>query len=155
MGCASAGADLDLVAALPGAAVDMGEIRRRVSAALPDGASAVREVVGARVPGLRFTVGELGVDLAVVATGDVAPARAVERRAELGEAAAVALSAVSDAAAVRDAVGDRHDAFAALARRSRPGRAPVAWTPPLRRAAGPGVGGAGGAHDARGREPRG
>ncbi|MFB8350058.1 RNA repair domain-containing protein [Streptomyces niveus] len=116
MGCASAGADLDLVAALPGAAVDMDEIRRRVTAALPDGASPVREVVGARVPGLRYTVGELGVDLAVVATGDVDPARAVDRRAELGEAAAVALSAVSDAAAVRDAVGDRHGAFAALAR---------------------------------------
>lgn len=116
MGCASAGADLDLVAALPGAAVDMGEIGRRVADALPDGAPAVREVVGARVPGLRFAVGELGVDLAVVATGDMDPARAVDRRAELGEAAAVALSAVSDAAAVRDAVGDRHGAFAALAR---------------------------------------
>ncbi|QHY97542.1 Endonuclease/Exonuclease/phosphatase family protein [Streptomyces sp. S4.7] len=116
MGCASTGADLDLVAALPGAAVDMDEIRRRVTAALPDGASPVREVVGARVPGLRFTVGESGVDLAVVATGDMDPVDAVERRAELGEAAAVALSAVSDAAAVRDAVGDRHDAFAGLAR---------------------------------------
>ncbi|WP_405676123.1 RNA repair domain-containing protein [Streptomyces sp. NBC_01511] len=115
MGCASAGADLDLVAALPGAAPDMEEIRRRVTAALPAGASAVREVVGARVPGLRFTVGELGVDLAVVATGEMEPAEAVDRRAELGEAAAVALSAVSDAAAVRDAVGDRHDAFAGLA----------------------------------------
>ncbi|WP_405795735.1 poly(A) polymerase [Streptomyces sp. NBC_01506] len=122
MGCALAGADLDLVAALPGAAVDMDEIRRRVTAALtalPGGASDVREVVGARVPGLRFTVGELGelgVDLAVVATGPLPTARAVERRAELGEAAAVALSAVSDAVAVRDAVGDRHDAFAGLAR---------------------------------------
>ncbi|WP_405822394.1 RNA repair domain-containing protein [Streptomyces sp. NBC_00838] len=116
MGCASAGADLDLVAALPGAAVDMDEIRRRVTVALPDGASPAREVVGARVPGLRFTVGELGVDLAVVATGDLDPARAVERRTELGEEAAVALSAVSDAAAVRDAVGDRHAAFAGLAR---------------------------------------
>lgn len=116
MGCASAGADLDLVAALPGAAVDMDGIRRRMTAALPGGASGVREVVGARVPGLRFTVGELGVDLAVVATGDIDPARAVERRAELGEAAAVALSAVSDAAAIREAVGDRHGAFAALAR---------------------------------------
>ncbi|MFD6987628.1 poly(A) polymerase [Streptomyces sp. NPDC059943] len=116
MGCASAGADLDLVAALPGAAPDMDEIRRRVTAALPVGASPVREVVGARVPGLRFTVGELEVDLAVVATGDLDPERAVDRRTELGEAAAVALSAVSDAAAVRDAVGDRHGAFAALAR---------------------------------------
>ncbi|WP_330174147.1 RNA repair domain-containing protein [Streptomyces sp. NBC_01498] len=116
MGCAPAGADLDLVAALPGAVVDMDEIRGRVAAALPAGASAVREVLGARVPGLRFAVGELGVDLAVVATGDLDPASAVERRAELGGPAAVALSAVSDAAAVRDAVGDRHDAFARLAR---------------------------------------
>lgn len=114
MGCALAGADLDLVAALPGATVDMGEIRRRVSAALP--VSHIREVIGARVPGLRFAVGELGVDLALVATGDMDPASAVDRRAELGEAAAVALSAVSDAAAIRDTVGDRHDAFAVLAR---------------------------------------
>lgn len=114
MGCAAAGADLDLVAALPGATVDMGEIRRRVTAALP--VSHVREVIGARVPGLRFMVGELGVDLAVVATGDMDPASAVDRRAELGEAAAVALSAVSDAAAIRDTVGDRHEAFAGLAR---------------------------------------
>ncbi|MFC8825208.1 poly(A) polymerase [Streptomyces sp. NPDC057137] len=121
MGCASAGADLDLVAALPGAAVDMDEIRRRVTAALPapDDASPVREVVGARVPGLRLVAGELGVDLAVVAAGGVDPAEAVDRRADLGEAAAVALSAVSDAAAVRDAVGDRHDAFARLAREVR------------------------------------
>ncbi|MFI6083199.1 poly(A) polymerase [Streptomyces sp. NPDC051217] len=116
MGCASAGADLDLVAAVPGESVDMDGIRRRVSAALPDGASPVREVIGARVPGLRFTVGGLGVDLAVVAAGSLPPARAVDRRAELGEAAALALSAVSDAAAVRDAVGDRHGAFARLAR---------------------------------------
>ncbi|WP_405441254.1 poly(A) polymerase [Streptomyces niveus] len=114
MGCASAGADLDLVAALPDETVDMGELRRRVSAALP--VAHVREVVGARVPGLRFTVGELGVDLAVVATGSMPPAQAVDRRSELGEAAAVALSAVSDAAAIRDTVGDGHDVFAALAR---------------------------------------
>ncbi|MET9553205.1 poly(A) polymerase [Streptomyces sp. NPDC006645] len=114
MGCAVPGADLDLVAALPGATVDMGELRRRVGAALP--ASQLREVVGARVPGLRFTTGESGVDLAVVASGSLPPTQAVDRRAELGEAAAVALSAVSDAAAIRDAVGERHDAFAALAR---------------------------------------
>ncbi|GGJ94272.1 hypothetical protein GCM10011583_27160 [Streptomyces camponoticapitis] len=116
MGCASARADLDLVAVVPGEEADMDGIRRRVAAALPPGASPVREVIGARVPGLRFTVGELGVDLAVVAAGSLPPARAVDRRAELGEAAAVALSAVSDAVAVRDAVGDRHGAFARLAR---------------------------------------
>lgn len=119
MGCASAGADLDLVAVLPGDGTDMAEVRERVSAVTSASASAsssVREVVGARVPGLRFAVGELGVDLALVAAGAMPPAQAVDRRAELGEAAAVALSAVSDAAAVRDAVGDRHEAFATLAK---------------------------------------
>ena len=45
------------------------------------------------------------VDLVVVATGALAPAEAVDRRAELGEAAAVALSAVSDAEAVRAVAG--------------------------------------------------
>lgn len=114
MGCAPAGADLDLVAALPGAAVDLDSLKRRLSAALP--VSHLREVVGARVPGLRFAVGELGVDLAVVATDDLDPASAVDRRAELGDASAVALSAVSDAAAVRETAGDRHEAFAGLAR---------------------------------------
>ncbi|RPF29486.1 endonuclease/exonuclease/phosphatase family protein [Streptomyces sp. Ag109_G2-6] len=114
MGCALAGADLDLVAVLPGAA-DAGAVRARVAAALPE-AERLREVTGARVPGLRLRASGLDVDLVVVGAGGLDPARAVERRAELGEAAAVALSAVSDAEAVRAAVGAEHAAFAGLAR---------------------------------------
>ncbi|MFI9270969.1 poly(A) polymerase [Kitasatospora sp. NPDC052896] len=113
MGCALAGADLDLVAALPGA-VDPTEVGARVAAALPD-ATRLRQVTGARVPGLRLRVGELDVDLVLVGTGPLAPGEAVTRRAELGEPAAIALSAVSDADTVRAAVGDRHAAFARLA----------------------------------------
>ncbi|MFF8385729.1 RNA repair domain-containing protein [Streptomyces kanasensis] len=153
MGCALPGADLDLVAALPGDA-DLADVRARVTAALP-GARHVREVVGARVPGLRLTLrdvtpapggagagagggtpraagpdpavdgsadpsadlgADLVVDLVVVATGAVPPGDAVARRAELDAAAAVALSAVSDADAVLAEVGDRRAAFAGLAR---------------------------------------
>ncbi|MFF2401885.1 RNA repair domain-containing protein [Streptomyces goshikiensis] len=114
MGCAGPGADLDLVAALPGA-VGGAEVRERITAALPE-AERLREVRGARVPGLRFRVAGLDVDLVVVATGGLDPARALARRAELGEAAAVALSAVSDADAVRESVGAEHAAFARLAR---------------------------------------
>jgi poly(A) polymerase Pap1 len=68
------------------------------------------------VPGLRFGLDGLAVDLALVATGTLPPSHAVARRAEAGEAAAVALSAVTDADAVRAAVGDAHPAFALLAR---------------------------------------
>ncbi|WP_327412254.1 poly(A) polymerase [Streptomyces sp. NBC_01233] len=114
MGCALPGADLDLVAALPGAAGVTG-VRDRLAAALPE-AGPLREVTGARVPGLRFRVGALSVDLVAVATGGLDPAHAVARRAELGEAAAVALSAVSDADGVRERVGAEHAAFARLAR---------------------------------------
>ncbi|MBT2458835.1 poly(A) polymerase [Streptomyces sp. ISL-86] len=114
MGCALPGADLDLVAALPGTP-GSAEVRERVAAALPE-AERMREVTGARVPGLRFRVAGLDVDLVVVATGDLDPAQAPARRAELGEAAAVALSAVSDADAVRDFVRAEHAAFARLAR---------------------------------------
>ncbi|MFJ5631286.1 RNA repair domain-containing protein [Streptomyces goshikiensis] len=114
MGCAGPGADLDLVAALPGA-VGGAEVRERIAAALPE-AERLREVKGARVPGLRFRVAGLDVDLVVVATGGLDPARALARRAELGEAAAIALSAVSDADAVRESVGAEHAAFARLAR---------------------------------------
>ncbi|MFG2710828.1 poly(A) polymerase [Streptomyces goshikiensis] len=114
MGCAGPGADLDLVAALPGA-VGGAEVRDRIAAALPE-AERLREVKGARVPGLRFRVAGLDVDLVVVATGGLDPARALARRAELGEAAALALSAVSDADAVRESVGAEHAAFARLAR---------------------------------------
>ncbi|MCX4545187.1 poly(A) polymerase [Streptomyces sp. NBC_01565] len=115
MGCAGPGADLDLVAALPGT-VGSAEVRDRIAAALPE-AGRLREVKGARVPGLRFRVAGLDVDLVVVATGALDPAQALARRAELGEAAALALSAVSDADAVRESVGAEHAAFARLARR--------------------------------------
>ncbi|MDT9681729.1 poly(A) polymerase [Streptomyces sp. TRM76323] len=114
MGCALPDADLDLVAAVPGDA-DLADVRARVVAALP-GAARVREVTGARVPGLRFEAYGLGVDLVVVPTGAVPPGDAVARRAELGEAAAVALSAVTDADAVLALVGDRRAEFARLAR---------------------------------------
>nr|WP_055502341.1 poly(A) polymerase [Nonomuraea pusilla] len=115
MGCALPGADLDLVAVLPGE-TDLAEVRARVRATLPD-AVRLRPVIGARVPGLRMHVAGLDVDLAVVSSGPLPPGQAVDRRAELGPAAAVALSAVSDADAVRAAVGRDHARFAALARR--------------------------------------
>jgi poly(A) polymerase len=115
MGCALPGADLDLVAALPGT-VDMAEVQARVTAALPDTAR-IRQVTGARTPGLRISTADLDIDLSVVATGPLAPAGAVARRTGLGEAAAIALSAVSDADAVRAAAGDDHARFARLARR--------------------------------------
>ncbi|WP_033824939.1 poly(A) polymerase [Kitasatospora sp. MBT63] len=113
LGCELPGADLDLVAALPGT-VDPARLRARVEAAVPG--AAVREVTGARVPGLRLSVDGLTVDLAVVATGSLAPAEAVERRAELGEAAATALSAVSDARALLEVVGPARPAFTGLTR---------------------------------------
>ena len=117
MGCALPGADVDLIAVLPGAVdtVDPAAIQSRLTAALPE-AIHVRQVIGARVPGLRMTVGELSVDLVIIQTGTVDPAEAVERRAELGEAAATALSAVSDAEAVLRHVGADHAAFTTLAR---------------------------------------
>lgn len=113
-GCALPGADLDLVAALPGE-VTTQEVRAALGSALPD-AAGLRDVTGARVPGVRLTSAGLAVDLAVVPTGPVDPADAVARRAELGEAGAVALSAVDDAAAVLRAVAGREAAFAVLAR---------------------------------------
>ncbi|QES51654.1 polynucleotide adenylyltransferase [Streptomyces venezuelae] len=114
MGCALPGADLDLVAVLPGEA-GPAAAEARIAAALPE-AARLRRVQGARVPGLRFAVGGLAVDLVLVGAGMVPPAGAVARRAELGETAAVALSAVSDADAVRAAVAGRTAAFEALAR---------------------------------------
>ncbi|MFK0198426.1 poly(A) polymerase [Streptomyces lavendulae] len=114
MGCALPGADLDLVAVLPGAP-DVAGVRARVAAALPE-AEGLREVTGARVPGLRLRASGLDVDLVVVGSGALEPASAVERRAELGEAASVALSALTDADAVRESAGADHAAFARLAR---------------------------------------
>ncbi|MEV4179727.1 RNA repair domain-containing protein [Nonomuraea sp. NPDC049709] len=114
MGCELPDADLDLVAALPGG-TDPAEVEARVREALP-GVARLRQVVGARVPGLRFRTAGLDVDLTVVPTGSVPPRLAVARRAELGQAAAIAMSAVSDADAVRVAVGRHHARFARLAR---------------------------------------
>ncbi|EFL13475.1 poly(A) polymerase, partial [Streptomyces sp. C] len=117
MGCALPGADLDLVAVLPGPA-DAAGVRARVAAALP-GARRLREVTGARVPGLRLHAYGLDVDLVLVGAGALDPGLAVARRAELGEAAAVALSALDDADAVRESVGASHAAFASLAREAK------------------------------------
>lgn len=114
MGCAAPGADLDLVAALPGAP-GPAVVRRSLAAAFPE-AHDLREVSGARVPGLRWHLDGLRVDLVTVATGALSPAEAVARRSELGDAAAVALSAVTDAEAVLAAADPHRDAFAALAR---------------------------------------
>lgn len=114
MGCSLPGADLDLVAALPGDPAPAA-VRQRVAAALPE-ARDLREVTGARVPGLRCHLDGLRIDLVTVATGTLAPADAVARRSELGEAAALALSAVSDAEAVLAAAEPHRHAFTALAR---------------------------------------
>ncbi|MCK2218822.1 RNA repair domain-containing protein [Actinomadura sp. ATCC 31491] len=129
MGCALPGADLDLVAALPGAGepadapspwpgADAGPatgVAARIREALPE-AVRLRRVTGARVPGLRLHVSGLDVDLTLVPTARIPPEQALDRRAELGEAAAVALSAVSDADAVRAATGPAYPRFTRLAR---------------------------------------
>lgn len=112
--CALDTGDLDLVAVLPGG-VDMADVRSRVEAALPD-VTRIRPVIGARVPGLRLRVADLDVDLSVVPTASVPPEEAVARRAELGEEAAISVSAVSDADALHTAVAGHHAAFARLAR---------------------------------------
>jgi poly(A) polymerase len=116
MDCALPTADLDLVAAVAGT-IDMPELKSLVTAALPT-ASRVRLVIGARVPGLRLTTDGLDIDLSMVATGQIPPTEAVARRAELGEAAATTLSAVTDADAIRTMVdaADAQDRFAHLAR---------------------------------------
>jgi poly(A) polymerase Pap1 len=111
MGCHLPGADLDLVAAVPGR-IDIETMLRTVRIAVPE-ATRVRPVLGARVPGLRLSVGALDVDLSLVATGDLPAAEAVPRRHELGDEAATTLSAVSDADALLAAASGT---FADLAR---------------------------------------
>lgn len=95
MRCANPGADLDIVAT-PRWEVDVDRL-------VVPGAERRRRVVGARVPGLRFQLDGVAVDLTVVP---------VSRDGE----AELALSAVSDADAVLAAVGERDDAFSSLAR---------------------------------------
>ncbi|MEY9906796.1 poly(A) polymerase [Catenulispora sp. MAP12-49] len=93
-----AGADVDLVAAVPGTP-DVDVLERRVAKALGDG-HRVRQLVAARVPGLRIVAPGLSADLVLAPTGDIPPAEAVARRMELGETIASSLSAVSDAEAL-------------------------------------------------------
>jgi hypothetical protein len=100
MACALPGADIDLIAEFP--AVDLPEIQRRLASAIPE-ARHIREVIGARVPGLRMTIADLDVDLIIIPADDP-------------DKAASALSAVTDAAAVLDLVGADHEKFARLAR---------------------------------------
>lgn len=102
LGCALPGSDLDLLAVLPGP-VDLEALEARVRAALPE-ASGVRRVEAIRVPGLELCAAGLDVDLTIVDVGATPPEQAVARRLELGEAAAMALSAVTDADAVLEAV---------------------------------------------------
>ena len=153
MGCALPGADLDLVAALPGT-VDPADVRARVTAALPE---ADRAAAGDRRPGAGPAAAACAAwtsTWCVVATGAVAPAEAVARRAELGEAAAIALSAVSDADAVLR--GGRR-----APRRVRPagpagegvGEGAGPGLGAVRRPARPGLDGTGGAYGPRGRRP--
>ncbi|MEY9859220.1 poly(A) polymerase [Catenulispora sp. GAS73] len=92
------GADLDLVAAVPGTP-DIDALERRVTRALGEG-HRVRQLVAARVPGLRIVTPRLSADLVLAPTGDIPPAEAVARRSELGETIASSLSAVSDAEAI-------------------------------------------------------
>ena len=98
MGTDLPGADVDLVAAVPGAP-DIDALERRVVRALGEG-HRVRQLVAARVPGLRIVTPRLSADLVLVPIGDIPPAEAVARRAELGETIASSLSAVSDAEAI-------------------------------------------------------
>jgi len=115
LGCALPGGDLDLIAVLPGP-VDLEAVEARVRAALPE-ASGVRRVEAIRVPGLELCAAGLDVDLTIVDAGATPPEQAVARRLELGEAAATALSAVTDADAVLEAVEAAQDAAGAAQRR--------------------------------------
>jgi endonuclease/exonuclease/phosphatase family metal-dependent hydrolase/2'-5' RNA ligase/uncharacterized protein (UPF0248 family) len=92
------GADLDLVAAMPGEP-DIDAVERRVAEALGDG-HRVRQLVAARVPGLRIVAPGLTADLVLAPVGEIPVGEAVARRAELGETIASSLSAVSDAEAI-------------------------------------------------------
>jgi poly(A) polymerase Pap1 len=106
LGCELPGADLDLVAVLP--RVDVGAVCAKLAAAVPS-AERLRQVVGARVPGLRFQVGALSVDLVLVESGEMPGT-------PLSEAQATALSAITDAEAVLELAGRHPATFARVAR---------------------------------------
>ncbi|WP_424215234.1 RNA repair domain-containing protein [Streptomyces sp. BI20] len=116
-GCALPGADLDLVGVPGDPALSPGTIAERLRASGPE-VSRVREVVGARVPGLRLRCAGRAVDLVVATVPGAPAARALARRAEGGAATAAALGAVDDAVAVTTAVTEAGVAeeFRALAR---------------------------------------
>ncbi|WP_106399488.1 poly(A) polymerase [Actinocorallia populi] len=99
MGCELEDSDLDLVVSLPEGI----DLRQRVENAFPE--THVTVVEGARVPGIRLRVAALGVDIAVV-----------HDEAGSGEAAKIALSAITDADEILAAVGERKEEFASLAR---------------------------------------
>lgn len=114
--CALVVSDLDVVVAAPPGV----DVARRLGAAVPGGD--LRRVSGARVPGLKLSVAGLSVDIAVVdiavvdtlGVDGVAPVDAVAQRAHLPVPAAHALSAVSDAEALRAAVGEGAPRFRRL-----------------------------------------
>lgn len=114
LGCAIAGADLDMVAALP-SDFPADRVEAALREALPELGS-LRNVVGARVPGVELRAGGLDIDLTLVECGAIDPAEAVMRRAEIGAHAAMALSAVSDADEILAAVAHAREPFAKLAR---------------------------------------
>jgi endonuclease/exonuclease/phosphatase family metal-dependent hydrolase/2'-5' RNA ligase/uncharacterized protein (UPF0248 family) len=92
------GADLDLVAAVPGDP-DIDVLERRVAKALGAG-HRVRQLIAARVPGLRIVAPSLSADLVLAPVNGIPATEAVARRTELGETIASSLSAVSDAEAI-------------------------------------------------------
>lgn len=101
--CALPGADLDLVAELAGL-LDLDAAHRRINAAFPD-AEWTRQVGAVRTAGLKMGVRGLNVDLTLAADGDVD--------------SAYALSAVSDADAIRAAVSERGGDYARFTRLAR------------------------------------
>ena len=116
LGCAIAASDLDLVW-IEGGDGDLEALARRVEEALTgEEVVDLRLVRGARVPGVKLRVGELGVDITYVPSGDLPPSEAVALRAELDPTREAALSAISDAEAIRAAVREREASFVELAR---------------------------------------
>ncbi|MGJ6966126.1 poly(A) polymerase [Streptosporangium sp. G11] len=107
LGCALADADLDLVVALPSTA-DLADVEARVRAALPE-ATGLRRVIGARVPGLRFRVGDLDVDLVVVPVTGVTEVTHTARITDITkfteDTAATNTAGATDITAVTDIAG--------------------------------------------------